>query len=107
MTEITTMELKQKISNKESFVLDLYATWCGPCKIMKESLKKVQVLKESNEDLNFNIYTYDIDSDKEYVVNHLGIRSVPTLKFYKDGVELHSSRGAISPNDVIQIWNNL
>ena len=34
MQQLTTSELKEKINNKENFVLDLYATWCGPCKVM-------------------------------------------------------------------------
>ena len=41
MLQLTTKELKEKISNGENFVLDLYATWCGPCKVMLTNLEKV------------------------------------------------------------------
>jgi thiol-disulfide isomerase/thioredoxin len=50
MQQLTTAELKQKISEGENFVLDLFATWCGPCKIMLNNLTKVNesLIKESN-----------------------------------------------------------
>ena len=108
MQELTTQELKDKIKQGESFVLDLYATWCGPCKVMLENLKKVQgVITESEGKYNFNIYKFDIDSDKEFVVGELGIRSVPTIKFYKEGVELESRRGVMTPNEVFDVWAKL
>ena len=39
--EITTEELKQKIENGEKLVVDFWAPWCGPCKIMKPIFEKV------------------------------------------------------------------
>ena len=38
--KLTTQELKQKIESGENFILDLYATWCGPCKVMLNNLTK-------------------------------------------------------------------
>ena len=104
MQEINSEQLKQKISMKENFILDLYATWCGPCKIMLNNLNKVNesLLKESS-DPKYKIYKFDIDSDKEFVVNELGIRSVPTLKIFKNGEEVFSKPGVMSPYDVINL----
>ena len=49
MQQLTTEQLKEKMQNGENFVLDLYATWCGPCKIMLSNLEKVNesLIKES------------------------------------------------------------
>ena len=49
MEQLTTSELRNKIENGENFVLDLYATWCGPCKVMLNNLSKV------NESVNLQI----------------------------------------------------
>jgi len=87
MQQITTTELKQKIEQGENFVLDLYATWCGPCKVMLNNLERV--------------YKYDIDSDKEFVVRELNIRSVPTIKIFKEGKEVFSKVGVMTTNEVI------
>lgn len=103
MQQITTEELKQKISNGENFILDLYATWCGPCKIMLNNLTRVNesLIKESNGEPKYKVYKYDIDTDKEFVVSELGIRSVPTIKIFKEGKEVFSKPGVMSPSDVL------
>jgi thioredoxin 1 len=107
MQQLTTAELKQKISQGENFVLDLFATWCGPCKIMLNNLTKVNesLIKESNGSPVYNIYKYDIDTDKDFVMSELGIRSVPTIKIFKEGKEVFSKAGVMAPNEVISLLN--
>jgi thioredoxin 1 len=107
MQQLTTAELKQKISEGENFVLDLFATWCGPCKIMLNNLTKVNesLIKESNDSPVYNIYKYDIDTDKDFVMTELGIRSVPTIKIFKEGKEVFSKAGVMAPNEVMSLLN--
>jgi thioredoxin 1 len=105
MQQLTTEELKEKIQNGEDFVLDLFATWCGPCKIMLGNLIKVNetLIKESTGVPKYNIYKYDIDTDKDFVVSELGIRSVPTIKIFKEGKEVFSRPGVMSPGEVLKL----
>lgn len=107
MEQLTTEQLKQKISEGENFILDLYATWCGPCKIMLNNLTRVNesLISESKGQPKFKIYKFDIDSDKDFVVSELGIRSVPTIKIFKEGKEVFSKPGVMSPNDVLSLIN--
>lgn len=102
MEQITTEELKKKIENKENFVLDLFATWCGPCKIMLNNLNRVNE-SLNDKDSNYKIYKYDIDSDREFVVSELNIRSVPTIKLFKEGKEVFSKAGVMSPSEVLNL----
>jgi len=105
MQQLTTDQLKEKMQNGEDFVLDLFATWCGPCKIMLNNLLKVNetLIKESTSAPKYNIYKYDIDTDKEFVVNELGIRSVPTIKIFKEGKEVFSRPGVMTPGEVLNL----
>lgn len=105
MEQLTTQQLKDKISQGENFVLDLFAVWCGPCKVMLNNLTRVNesLISESVGQPKYKIYKYDIDSDREYVVNELGIRSVPTIKIFKQGKEVFSKAGVMSPNEVINL----
>jgi thioredoxin 1 len=107
MQQLNTEQLKEKINNGENFILDLYATWCGPCKIMLNNLTRVNesLLSESTDSPKYQIYKYDIDSDREFVVSELGIRSVPTIKLFKEGKEVFSKAGVMSPTEVLNLIN--
>jgi len=104
MTQLTTEQLKTKISEGENFVLDLFATWCGPCKVMLNNLNKVNesLITESSTP-KYKIYKYDVDEDREFSMNEMNIRSVPTLKIFKEGQEVFSKTGVMSPNDVLNL----
>jgi thioredoxin 1 len=106
MQQITTNELREKIKNGENFVLDLYATWCGPCKVMLNNLTKVNesLIKESASAPKYDIYKFDIDSDMDFV-RELGVRSVPTIKIFKEGTEVFSKAGVMTSNEVLGLLN--
>ena len=105
MQQLTTEQLIEKINNKENFVLDLYATWCGPCKMMLYNLEKVNesLISESTSSPKYSIYKFDIDTDKEFVVSELGIRSVPTIKIFKEGKETFSKPGVMTAPEVLNL----
>ena len=39
--KLTTQELQEKIDNGEKFIVDLYADWCGPCRMIGPIVEKV------------------------------------------------------------------
>jgi thioredoxin 1 len=102
MQQLTTEQLKEKMQNGENFVLDLYATWCGPCKIMLSNLEKVNesLIKESAGESKYKIYKYDVESDMDFS-RELGIRSVPTIKIFKEGKEVFTRPGVMTPSEVL------
>ncbi len=61
-------------------------------------------LEKSGEALPMNIYTLDIDSDRDFVME-LGVRSVPTLKVYKGGEEVFSNVGVMSQSQLLEVMN--
>jgi thioredoxin 1 len=72
-------------------VLKFSASWCGPCRVLAQTLKDVQ-----------GITNIDIDKDRETPPKY-GIRSVPTLVFLKDGVEVHRRSGSMS----LKMYNDI
>ena len=70
-------------------VIDFWATWCGPCKLMNPILDEIE--QEYSNDLVITKYDIDIEADK---VKEYNIQSVPTYVILKDGVELDRVIGA-------------
>ena len=69
-------------------VIDFWATWCGPCKLMNPILDEVE-----KENPSLTITRVDIDSDKD-MVEQYKIQSVPTYVILKDGKEVDRIIGA-------------
>lgn len=57
------------------FLVDFYADWCGPCKMIAPILETIE---------SVDILKIDVDVHQE-VSNKLGIMSIPTLVYYKNG----------------------
>lgn len=77
------VELEEKdfkeIIKKGSVLVDCYATWCGPCKMLSPIIDKI-----AEENKKYNFYKLDIDNAEE-VVKEYGIMSIPTLLIFQDG----------------------
>ena len=78
-------------------VLKFSATWCGPCKVLANTLKDAAEVK--------NI---DVEKDQE-TARKYNIRSVPTLVFLRDGKEVHRVSGSMpleKYNDIVTEIND-
>lgn len=71
-------------------IIDFYADWCGPCKVV------APVLEELAKEYDGQIYIYKIDTEKEQeLAATFGIRSIPTLLFIPMGENPQIAQGAI------------
>lgn len=101
--EITSEELKTKINNGETLIVDFWASFCGPCKLLKPIFEKVS----SENTTVVQMYTMDVENNREFAVS-LGIRSVPTVKTFKDGEEVINKVGLMNEaeiNNLIELIN--
>ena len=93
------MENFNEIINSEQLTLvDFFATWCGPCKMMHPVLEQ---LKEQMGD-NIRIIKIDVDKNEELCINYR-IQSVPTLMLFRKGETLWRQSGALSLNQLKDI----
>ena len=78
---ITDATFEQEVIKSETPVLvDFWAEWCGPCKMMAPVLDQVSVEQASK----LRIVKVDVDENSEYA-GRLGIMSIPTLVLFKGG----------------------
>lgn len=103
--EITAQQLREKIANGDKLVIDFYGSFCGPCKVMKPWFEKVA--KEMNEQDGTKLYLVNIESDKDYIINELGIRSVPTIKGFSNGKEVYHSVGVLREEQIKSVASQI
>lgn len=81
----------------ETVLVDFYATWCGPCKMLGP------VLEEMAEERNIiSIVKIDVDECPS-LAQRYGIMSVPSLLLFKNG-QLVDSQTGFMPKELIQEW---
>jgi len=100
--QLTSEELKQKINNKENFVLDLFATWCEPCRIMLGNLEKVNESLIQKGTPKYSVYKFDIEQDMD-LMKEWNVRGVPTIKIFENGEETFSRPGVMSPDQLLKL----
>ena len=75
-------------------LIDFWASWCGPCKALAPILERVDnKLRESNSDVK--VYKYNIENDAKLVTS-LGVRAVPTIKFFSGGENTKTNVGMMT-----------
>lgn len=100
--EITGQELQEKINRGEKVIVELHATWCGPCKMLKPIFEKVA--RENKTEVQ--MYTMDVDANRE-VAASFGIRSVPTIKSFNMGKDVDTKIGLIQESQIKDLVSNL
>lgn len=100
--EISAKELKEKVNNGEKVIVEFWAPWCGPCRMMKPVFEKVA----SENTTEVQMYTMDIDSNKEYAMS-LGIRSIPTVKVFENKEVKETKVGVLQEGMIKDLVNIL
>ena len=88
-----------KIINQDKPVLvDFFAEWCGPCKMMSPTLKEVK------DTLGSSVSIFKIDVDKnQLLASKYQVRGVPTLILFKNGKQLWRQSGVLQKNELISL----
>ncbi len=91
--EITDANFSEIIASNKSVMIDFWAEWCGPCQMIKPVVEEMAGEFEGQA----LVGKLDVDSNPQ-VSAQFGIRSIPTLLFFKDGVLVDKVVGAAAKN---------
>ena len=83
-------EFKQVTGTDKIVVIDFWATWCGPCKMIGPIFEKIAETP-AGEKLGF--YKVDVDEQSQ-IASEVGIRAMPTFAFFKNGEKIETVVGA-------------
>lgn len=82
-------------------LVDFYATWCGPCKMMAPVIEEL-----ANEYDKAKIGQLDVDENQK-TAGEYGVQSIPTLIFFKDGKEAERLTGFQNKDIVLETLDKL
>lgn len=101
--QLTPQEFQTEVLESNELVLvDFFATWCGPCKMM------APVIDQLSEEMDgkAKIYKVDVDEARDLAAKYR-IMSVPTLMFFKNGEVADQIMGAVPKDKLVDKINAL
>ena len=87
-----------KFEGKIPAIIDFYADWCGPCKML------APVLEQLSEEYEGKVHIYKIDTEAEQELSAaFGIRSIPSMLFCPVNEDPQMAHGALPKQQIEQI----
>lgn len=84
-------------AGSKTTIVDFWAKWCGPCKILGPILDKI-----AEENSNIQVIKVDVDENSELSAKY-EIRSIPTVFIYKDGLKVDSFFGMKKKDEILKL----
>lgn len=99
--EINSKNFEKEVLNSQKPVLvDFWAEWCGPCRAVGPVLDEIS---DEHSD-RFTIAKVNVDENPE-LASQYGIRSIPTMILFKDGVQADSLTVALPKEHIVSFMN--
>lgn len=90
--ELNEAGFEEAISADKVVVVDFYANWCGPCKMLKPILEEVSAEGHT-------VYSVDVDNNKD-LASKFQISSIPTVLLFKNGKQIDQFVGIKDKEDI-------
>ena len=84
---------KEVLPSKEIVLVDFYADWCAPCRMLAPILEEIE---------DVNIYKVNVDQEEELARSY-GIMSIPCVISFKDGKEYKRSIGLVEKETLMEL----
>ena len=88
--------------NKDTLIIDFWAEWCGPCKLLSP------IIEELAKEFEGKIYFAKVNLDNNQdLAMKFSIRSIPTLLLIKDGEVINQLVGAVPKSNITDILDDI
>ena len=93
--KVTSENFEKEVLQSDKIVLvDLYADWCGPCKMLSPVVDSV-----ANENADIKVVKVNVDNAQDLAIKYQ-VMSIPTLVVIKNGQEINRSVGVVSKSQI-------
>jgi len=92
---ITTANIGEVLSTSQPVVVDFWAPWCGPCRVLSPTVSEIAEEYEGKA----TVAKCNVDDCEDVAVKY-GIRNIPTLIFFKDGQPVDRTVGLVSKQEI-------
>ncbi len=95
---LTTSTFDSEIGNGDTYLVDFWAPWCGPC------MQQLPILEQfaDSEPKGVTVAKVNI-TDEPGIAEKLGIRSIPTMIVFRDGEEVLRHTGLAAPAQLAKL----
>lgn len=97
MKKVTAKNFDEALKTSKLVIVDFKASWCGPCKVMQNSIDAV----EGKYPDTVKFISVDCDEERE-VFNRFNVTSVPTLIAFRDGEIINRQSGSMLEGQLIE-----
>ena len=84
-----------ELINEEKVLVDFYADWCGPCRMLSP------IIDEVSTEQNIKVVKVNVDNHED-IAKKYGIMSIPTIILFKNGEETNKNIGLLSKEDLLE-----
>ncbi len=88
---------KEVLEESKTVLVDFYADWCGPCKMLAPVVEEV-----AKEQLETKFVKVNVDEAQELAIKY-NIMSIPTLVVMKQGEEVNRSVGLVDKTELMEL----
>lgn len=104
MAEILTDTNFSEFTQNNIALVDVFTTWCGPCKMLGPIID--QVSEHFENDNMINVGKLNAEENPNTMAN-LGVRNVPTILIYKNGQEVDRRVGLMQKNEIVSLLEEI
>lgn len=95
--ELTTENFKEEVASEQKTLVDFWASWCGPCKMLSPIVDEI-----AETATDFKVGKVNVDEQID-IAREFSIAAIPTLLVFQNGKVINKSVGLLTKDEVLDL----